>query len=72
MMKVIYVDDERLALKKFQLEATVLIPNVEVSYFDDPADALVYCRDNKVDYAFLDINMPNISGIELSKEIRSF
>jgi two-component SAPR family response regulator len=71
-MKVIYVDDERLALKKFQLEATVLIPNVDVSYFDDPADALVYCRDNKVDYAFLDINMPNISGIELSKEIRSF
>ncbi|MBO5711683.1 MAG: response regulator [Acholeplasmatales bacterium] len=71
-MKVIYVDDEKLALKKFKLETSVVLPNVEVEFFEDPYDALAYAKENKIDYAFLDINMPEMSGIDLVPEIKAF
>lgn len=35
--------------------------------FDNPVDALKYLQENRVDIAFLDINMPELDGMSLGK-----
>lgn len=37
--------------------------------FENPIDALKYLHENKVDAAFLDINMPDLDGVSLGKII---
>ena len=69
-MRVIAVDDERLALRQFCIEAED-IPGVEVvSVFTNPREALEYIKDNLVEAAFLDIEMPGMSGLELAGKMR--
>lgn len=69
-MRVIIVDDERLALRQFEME-TEEIPGVTVSgAFFNPLEALEYVRNNKVEAAFLDIEMPGMNGIVLAERMR--
>lgn len=59
------VDDEPLALTLMQ-QYVSRIPALElVNTFDDAVSALKYLQSNTVDILFLDINMPDISGIDL-------
>lgn len=68
-MKIIVVDDEINSLHLF-LDQIIANDDVEYKFFkDDPSLVLSYVKNNSVDGAFLDINMPNISGIELAKKI---
>lgn len=65
-MKIIVVDDEIAALKTF-LPSVLDDINVECKMFmSEPRAALEYVRKNKVDAAFLDIVMPEISGVDLA------
>lgn len=69
-MKVICVDDEPIMLEhiKMRLEK---IPSIDgVCAFSDPLDALAYAERENIDIAFLDIQMPVLSGIELAKKIK--
>jgi two-component SAPR family response regulator len=64
------VDDKKINLEIFQFE-TEDIENVElVGMFQKPQDALAYAGKNEVDVAVLDIEMPQMSGIELGKSLR--
>lgn len=69
-MKVIVVDDEqhaRIRLKR--LLENLSINDVDV--FDRSVYALEFARKNRVDVAFLDIEMPEMSGVELAKALKS-
>lgn len=68
-MKIIVVDDEIAALKTFL--PNVLDDNgVECKMFmAEPRAALEYVRKNKVDAAFLDVKMPEISGVDLAARL---
>lgn len=69
MVKVIIVDDEQPSVDKLEklLNGSEL---VEVTgKFTGPLDALEFIKHNKVDAAFLDIEMPDINGIELANRI---
>jgi two-component SAPR family response regulator len=69
-VKVIAVDDKEINLEIFECE-TEGIEDVElVGMFQKPQDALDYAKKNKVDVAVLDIEMPQMSGIELGKSLR--
>ena len=69
-MRVIIVDDERLALRQFSMEAD-MIPGVTVAgAFFNPLEALQYVRDNMVEAAFLDIEMPGMNGLVLAEKMR--
>lgn len=69
-MRVIAVDDDALNLEIFQVE-TDNIDNIEVvATFVNPVDALEYAKDNPVDIAVLDIEMPEINGIELGQRLK--
>ena len=39
--------------------------------FDSPEDAIEFVKKNSVEIAFLDIEMPTMSGIQLAKELRA-
>lgn len=69
-MRIIAVDDEFLALEEFEDTCRDLGIEDEIVKFNNPLDALSYVAQNKVDIAFLDIEMPVIKGIELAKRIK--
>ena len=69
-MKIMAVDDEVLALEDFEDTCRDLGISDEIVKFNNPLDALSFVATNKVDIAFLDIEMPVIKGIELAKRIK--
>lgn len=65
MIRTIIVDDEHPALDRF---TRILGEDKRLSIvgaFTSPSDALAYVRKNKIDVAFLDIEMPGMNGLEL-------
>jgi two-component system response regulator LytT len=67
MISVIAIDDEPLALQLVTgyIEKT---PGLKlVGLFDNPIDATEFLRDMKVDLIFIDIQMPDLSGIEFTR-----
>ena len=69
-MNVIYVDDERIALECFEYEARQLKEIAQLNLFDSAESALSFARQNVVDAAFLDIEMPEMSGLLLAKALQ--
>ena len=65
-MKVLYVDDEQLAVQKFEVIAKSLPDITELHTFTASQAALDFSKTNPPDAAFLDIEMPGIRGIELA------
>jgi two-component system LytT family response regulator len=68
-IKCIIIDDEPMAidiLRKYVLKIPFLKLEGE---FRDPNEALVFIGNNKVDLIILDINMPDLSGVELASLI---
>jgi DNA-binding LytR/AlgR family response regulator len=64
-MKAIAVDDEPLALEVIKSHASK-VPYLQLNAtFTDAFGALEYMQKEAVDLLFLDIKMPDISGIEL-------
>ncbi len=69
-MRIIAVDDEKLALEGLMTEIALASPDSEVRGFRRPVEALKWCEDNKgADVAFLDIEMPGENGMSLAKEL---
>ncbi len=67
-MKILIVDDEQLASARVKRILEELEYS-DITVFDNPLDALVEVSKNKYDIAFLDIQMPNINGLELANKI---
>lgn len=68
-MKVLVVDDEIRSLHSF-LDQVVDKIDVDFHFLRDDENAiLTYCKNNEIQGAFLDINMPGINGIDLAKKI---
>jgi DNA-binding LytR/AlgR family response regulator len=68
-MNCIAIDDEPLGLnviKEF-CEKTGFLKLIDT--FTNPFDAMKLLRDHQIDILFLDIQMPNISGIEFYKSL---
>lgn len=67
MIKVITIDDEPLALQLVSgyIEKT---PELKlVGRFDNPLDAADFLNENSADIIFVDIQMPDLTGIEFTR-----
>ena len=67
MIRTIAIDDEPLALQLVSsyIEKT---PALELAgTFDNPIDAMEFLEDNPVELIFLDIEMPDLNGIEFAR-----
>ena len=69
-MNIIAVDDERFPLMDLELAIRDALPDGTLSCFDTPEDALEYAGTNRVDLAFLDIEMGGMDGLELAKALK--
>jgi two-component SAPR family response regulator len=70
-MRIMAVDDEIMALEDFEDTCREVGITDEIVKFSNPLDALSYVALNKIDIAFLDIEMPVLKGIELAKRIKA-
>jgi len=69
MLRAIIVDDEELAIKRLK---RILSESGEVkicSTFLNPLEAYEFAAANPIDVVFLDISMPEINGITLSRAL---
>ena len=69
-MRVMYVDDEQPALDNFRLTVASFLEIENLVLFRDGESALNWTRENVVDVAFLDMEMPGIHGLGLALKLR--
>ncbi len=69
-MKILLVDDEELQLLRLEKAVKEAVKDAEILSFSNPLEAFDRCRDEALDLAFLDIEMPGINGIQLAKRLK--
>lgn len=69
-MRTIVVDDEELSMRQFEIECAQMGEIDLVGTFTNPLEALEYASGHPVDFALLDIEMPQMNGIELARRLR--
>ncbi|MFD1400920.1 response regulator [Robinsoniella peoriensis] len=70
-MKIIAVDDERRALNSFIKVLRETEPDADVTPFTEADAAFAFLADNKVDIAFLDIELDGYSGLALAEKCKA-
>ena len=70
-MRTIVVDDEVLALQLFQMECETIAELQIVATFESPLAALEYVKKNPIDFAILDIELPEMNGIEVGQRLKN-
>ena len=69
-IKCIIIDDEQLA-RNLLTEYVSKVPQLTlIGQFRNPLEAMDTLSENKVDLIFLDIQMPNLTGVEFLKNSR--
>lgn len=69
MIRAIAIDDEPKALTIIQSHAAKVSFLTLEDSFTDPFQGIEYINDHAPDLVFLDINMPDISGLQLLKNL---
>lgn len=70
-MNILLADDEPLLLRKLERAVKEALPSAVCNSFSNANDALAYAKENKIDIAFLDIEMRGMTGLALAKELVS-
>ncbi len=68
-MKVLIVDDEIFALNDLKEVLEDCIPQAEIETFSKAEQAIEYAKSTNIDIAFLDIEMNNMTGIQLAEQL---
>ena len=69
-MKIIAVDDERIALEGLLDVISEAAPEAELNGFEYPEDALDFAGEHDCNIAFLDVEMAGMSGVELAEQLK--
>ena len=69
-MKILLVDDEKLQLIRLLNIVKKVLPDSEILSYTNPVLAFKENENNLIDIAFLDIEMPEINGIQLAKKLK--
>ena len=68
-MKILIVDDEKLARDRLQRHLQELAAATEIFQAGNGLDALTQCEEQKPDIILLDIRMPGMDGIETANKL---
>ena len=69
-MNILLVDDEELQLIRLSKVVSNVLPDVKLFSFTNSNKAYEAAKNNKIDIAFLDIEMPGMNGIQLAKKLK--
>ena len=69
-MNIIVVDDERAPLEDLEQVLKNVCPDATIRGFSSPKSALEHACSNRVDLAFLDIEMAGMNGLQLAKGLK--
>lgn len=69
-MKIVVVDDERLAVENMLGLLKMVEPQAECKGFCNTDEALDYIAENKIDIVFLDIELAKCSGIDFAQKCK--
>lgn len=69
-MKILGADDEKLALEMLGNAIAEAQPEAQTFLFDKPAELLRFARETPCDVAFLDIDMREMNGLQIAKELK--
>lgn len=69
-MNLLLVDDEILALEALQKAVQKVLPNGTINAFNKSTQAVRFAEANKIDIAFLDIDMRIMNGLEMAKALQ--
>ena len=56
-MRILIVDDEQLCVNNTERTVSRTAPDAEISSFTEPEEALAFAGENRIDVAFLDIEI---------------
>ena len=70
-MKILLVDDEKLQLLRLEEAVKEVLPEAETLSYSNPVKAFEDGKEEQIDIAFLDIEMPGLDGISLAKKLKS-
>ena len=69
-MRILLVDDEKLQLTRLEESVKSVLPTADIVSYTNPVLALNENKQQKIDIAFLDIEMPELNGIQLAKALK--
>ena len=69
-MNILIVDDEVLAIKDLKRTINKVLGEPDIKTADNYRDALTICKENPIDVAFLDVEMPQMDGLTLAKHLK--
>jgi DNA-binding LytR/AlgR family response regulator len=69
LIQCVIIDDEPIARDVIRDYLSKISGFIVVAEFNNPIAALLYLNENSVDVIFLDINIPEINGIEFAKSL---
>ena len=69
-MNIIVVDDERAPLEDLERVLNEICTDATITGFSSPKNAMDYAGSNRVDLAFLDIEMAGMNGLQLAKSLK--
>ncbi len=70
-MKIVAIDDERLALEGIKRATLKVVPDAEIKCFSNPNEAVEYIENNQTDVVFIDIELRTTNGIQIAKTIKN-
>jgi len=68
-MKILIVDDHKSVVNDLMLELHELVPDADVVGTTQPEEILPLCRERRFDVIFIDIDLGNVNGIRIAKDI---
>ncbi len=76
-MNILLLDDEELSLTALKRETSKVFPDADIMAFQDVYDAIKYANKlysggDVIDYAFCDIELPEVNGLEFARMIKSY
>lgn len=68
-LDVLLLDDEAIVLNGTLPVLRSAMPNATVTGFTSPSDAIAFARNNPISLAFLDIELGNMSGLDVCRQL---
>ena len=69
-MNIIYVDDEQIQRENFRLTVKGMKGMESLKLFGNSVEAYEWAKEHPVAIAFLDVEMPHMNGLELTRKLK--